>query len=348
MKFTAQQIADFLQGTVEGDPNATVSTFAKIEEGKPEALSFLANAQYTPYLYDTASSIVLVNQDFQAEKEVKTTLVRVSNAYEAVAKLLQMYEQSKPQRKGVSPLAAIAESAQVGEDCYVGAFAVVGENVVVGDRTQIYPHAVIEAGATVGCDCILYPHASVYHDCQLGDRVILHSGAVVGADGFGFAPTAEGYDKIPQIGIVIVKDDVEIGANACVDRSTMGATVIHKGVKIDNLVQIAHNCEVGAHTVMSAQVGVAGSTKIGERCMFGGQVGIAGHITIADRTQSGAQAGIAGSIRQPGTAVHGTPAIAYSNFTRASVVYKKLPEMYKELHELKAEVAALKATLSHP
>ncbi len=342
MKFTAQQIADFLQGSVEGDPQATVSTFAKIEEGQPGALSFLANAQYTPYIYDTASSVVLVNEDFKAERPVKATLIRVANAYESVARLLQMYEQSKPKPSGISPLASVAESATVGEGCYIGPFAVIGEGVTLGKGVQVHPHVVIGDGVTVGDDCLFFPHVSIYHGCRIGNRVTLHSGTVIGADGFGFAPTAEGYDKIPQIGIVILEDDVEIGANACVDRSTMGATVVHRGAKLDNLVQVAHNCEVGAHTVMSAQVGVAGSTKIGEWCMFGGQVGIAGHISVADGTQVGAQAGIAGSVKKPKTALHGSPAIDYSRFMRASIAYKQLPEMLRELQELKKEVERLK------
>lgn len=344
MKFTAQQIADFLQGRVEGDPQATVSTFAKIEEGQVGALSFLANAQYTHYIYDTASSIVLVNDDFKAERPVKATLVRVANAYEAVARLLQVYEQSQPKPSGISPLASVAESATVGEDCYIGPFAVIGEGVKLGKGVQVHAHVVIGDGVSVGDNCLFYPHVSIYHGCRIGHRVTLHSGAVIGADGFGFAPTADGYDKIPQIGIVVLEDDVEIGANACVDRSTMGATVVHKGVKLDNLVQVAHNCEVGAHTVMSAQVGVAGSTKIGQWCMFGGQVGIAGHITVADGTQVGAQAGIAGSVKKPQTALHGTPAIDYNRFIRASIVYKQLPDMLRELQQLRKEVEALKAS----
>ncbi|MBP3227436.1 MAG: UDP-3-O-(3-hydroxymyristoyl)glucosamine N-acyltransferase [Bacteroidaceae bacterium] len=343
MEFTAQQIADFLQGRVEGDPAATVNTFAKIEEGRPGALSFLANSHYEHYLYETASSVVLVNNDLKLTGDVKATLVRVPNAYESVARLLQLYDAQKPRRTGVHPLACVAASATVAEGAYVGPFAYIGENARVGKGTQIYPHAVVEERAEVGEDCTLYPGVSVYHDCRVGNRVILHSGCVVGADGFGFAPTPQGYSKIPQIGNVVIEDDVEIGANACVDRSTMGSTRIHSGAKIDNLVQIAHNCEVGSHTVMSSQVGVAGSTKIGQWCMFGGQVGITGHAVIGDRVQSGAQAGIAGSIPEGNKTVLGSPAIDYRQFTRASVVYKKLPEMYRELSALRKEFDALKA-----
>ena len=345
MEFSAKQIAEYLGGTVEGNPEAKVSTFAKIEEGVPGAISFLANPQYAHYLYTTESSIVLVNKDFQLEQEVKATLVRVDNAYECIARLLTLYQSTMQKRKGIHPLAFVAESAKLGEDVYVGPFAYVGEGVEIGRGTQIYPSAVVEEGATIGEDCILYPHATVYYGCKLGNRVTLHSGAVIGADGFGFAPAADGYEKIPQIGIVTIEDDVEIGANTCVDRSTMGTTLIHRGVKLDNLVQVAHNCEVGSHTVMSAQVGVAGSTKIGEWCMFGGQVGIAGHAVIGDRVLSGAQAGIAGSIRKGNVTIQGSPAIDAKNFMRSSVVFKYLPEMQSELNRLKKEVEALKGKL---
>ena len=342
MEFTAKQIADYLEGVVEGDANAKVKTFAKIEEGTPGAISFLANSQYEHYLYETASSIVLVNHDFQPEREVKTTLIRVKNAYEAIAKLLTLYQSTIQKREGIHPLACVAETAQVADGVYVGPFAYVGEHAVVGKGCQIYAGAAVEERAVIGEDCLLYPHASVYHDCKLGNRVTLHSGCVVGADGFGFAPGAEGYEKIPQIGIVTIEDDVEIGANACVDRATMGSTVVHRGVKLDNLVQVAHNCEVGEHTVMSAQVGVAGSTKIGQWCMFGGQVGIAGHAVIGDRVLSGAQAGIAGSIRKGNVTVQGSPAIDAKNFMRSSVVFKHLPELQAEVDSLRKEIEELK------
>ena len=247
-------------------------------------------------------------------------------------------------RKGIHPLACVAESAQVGEDSYVGPFAYIGENAVVGKGCQIYSGVVVEERAVVGDDCLFYPNVSVYHDCKIGNRVTLHSGCVIGADGFGFAPAADDYEKIPQIGIVTIEDDVEIGANTCVDRSTMGSTYIRKGVKLDNLVQIAHNCEVGSNTVMSAQVGVAGSTKIGRWCMFGGQVGIAGHIVIGDRVLSGAQAGIVGNrdVRKGHVTVQGSPAIDAKDFMRSSVVFKYLPEMRKEIESLKKEIEELK------
>lgn len=344
MEFSAKQIAEYLGGTVEGDENASVKTFAKIEEGVKGAISFLANMHYAHYLYTTESSIVLVNKDFVPEHELKATLIRVDNAYEAIARLLTLYQSTMQKRKGIHPLACVAESAQVGEDSYVGPFAYIGENAVVGKGCQIYSGVVIEERAVVGDDCLFYPNVSVYHDCKIGNRVTLHSGCVIGADGFGFAPAADGYEKIPQIGIVTIEDDVEIGANTCVDRSTMGSTYIRKGVKLDNLVQIAHNCEVGSNTVMSAQVGVAGSTKIGQWCMFGGQVGIAGHIVIGDRVLSGAQAGIVGNrdVRKGHVTVQGSPAIDAKDFMRSSVVFKYLPEMRKEIESLKKEIEELK------
>lgn len=346
MKFTAKQIAELLQGEVVGNADATVETFAKIEEGIEGALSFLANPKYEHYLYDTKSTVVLVNHDFQPQQEVTTTLVRVENAYEAIAKLLNFYEQAMAKRTGIHPTACIAESAVVGEDCYIGPYAYIGENVVVGKGSQIYAHVVIEERAKVGEGCIFYPSVSVYHDCVIGNRVILHSGCVIGADGFGFAPSAQGYEKIPQIGIVTVEDDVEIGANTCVDRSTMGSTYIRQGVKLDNLVQIAHNCEVGSHTVMSAQVGVAGSTKIGQWCMMGGQVGVAGHAVIGDKVYCGAQAGIAGSIKKGHVTIQGSPAIDAKNFARSSAVFKNLPEMYVQFNKMVREMAELKEKLA--
>jgi UDP-3-O-[3-hydroxymyristoyl] glucosamine N-acyltransferase len=305
----------------------------------------LANPKYAHYLYTTKSSVVLVNKDFKLEQNITTTLIRVDNAYEAIARLLTAYESMKPKRTGVHSLAYVAESAKIGKDCYIAPFAYVGDNAVIGDNTQIYTHTVVEAGAHVGSDCILYPNVSVYHDCKIGNRVILHSGCVIGADGFGFAPSEEGYEKIPQIGIVTIEDDVEIGANTCVDRSTMGSTYVRKGTKLDNLVQIAHNVDVGSNTVMSAQVGVAGSTKIGEWCMFGGQVGITGHATIANRTMTGAQAGIAGSVRKEGLTLQGSPAIDAKNFMRSSAVFKNLPDMYREMNAIKKELEDMKARL---
>lgn len=331
-----------IDGRVEGNENAVVSTFAKIEEGREGAISFLSNEKYTHYVYDTKSSVVLIDEKVKLEREVPATLIRVKNAYEAVAHLLQAYESMKPKKKGIDSLAFVAPNATLGENCYVGAFAYIGEGAKIGKNCQIYPHAVVGENVTVGDDCILYPNVVVYHDCRIGSRVTLHSGSVIGADGFGFAPTAHGYDKIPQIGIVTIEDDVEIGANTCVDRSTMGSTYIRKGVKLDNLVQIAHNTDIGENTVMSAQVGVAGSTKIGEWCMFGGQVGIAGHISVGNHVNLGAQAGVPSSVKDNLTLI-GTPAMDTRGFFKSQVIYQRLPEVYKELDRLKKEVEEMRS-----
>lgn len=345
MEFSAKQIAEYIHGVVVGDENATVQTFAKIEEGMPGAISFLANPKYAPYIYETQSSIVLVNKDFEPEKEVKATLIKVDNAYESVAKLLTLYEMSKPKKTGIDPLASIAASAQIGENVYIAPYAVIGEGVVIGNNTQIHANAVIGDHAKVGSNCIIYPNATVYHECRIGNNVILHAGSVIGADGFGHAPAADGYEKIPQIGIVILEDNVEIGANTCVDRATMGATIIRKGVKLDNLIQVAHNVEIGANTVMASQCGIAGSTKVGEWCMFGGQVGVAGHSKIGDRLNVGAQTGIPGNMKGNQT-VMGSPAIDARLFARASVINKKLPEMYATLNALQKEIEELKKQLN--
>lgn len=345
MEFSAKQIAEFIQGTIVGDENATVHTFAKIEEGMPGAISFLSNPKYTHYIYDTQSSIVLVNKDFEPEKEIKATLIKVDNAYESLAKLLNLYEMSKPKKTGVDPLAYIAPTAKIGKDVYIAPFACIGDNAEIGDNTSLHPHATVGSGAKIGNNCILYSHATVYHDCRVGNNCTLHAGSVVGADGFGFAPSPEGYEKIPQIGITILEDNVEIGANTCIDRATMGATVIRKGVKLDNLIQIAHNVEVGSHTVMASQVGVAGSTKIGEWCMFGGQVGVAGHITVGNRVNMGAQSGVNGSVKD-GKVLIGTPPIEFKNYFKSSAVFKKLPDMYLELASLKKELEELKKQLN--
>lgn len=344
MKFSAQQIAEYLGGTIEGNPQAGVFTFAKIEEGQAGAISFLANPKYAHYIYETQSSIVLVNRDFTPERPVSATLIRVDNAYEAIARLLTLYESMNQKRSGIHPLACVSETAELGADVYVGPFSYVGDGAKVGAGTQVYPHSVIEERATVGDNCIIYPNVSIYHDCKVGNSCILHSGVVIGADGFGFAPTAEGYDKIPQIGIVTIEDNVEIGANTCVDRSTMGSTYIRRGVKLDNLVQIGHNCDIRSHTVMSAQTGVAGSTKVGEWCMFGGQVGISGHTEVAARTQLGAQSGLI-SNKKEGAVLMGSPAFDAKQWMRASAHFKRLPDVFDELAALRKELKEIKASL---
>ena len=336
MDFTAKQIAEFLQGEVVGNENAVVNTFAKIEEGVPGALSFLSNPKYTQYIYSTQSSVVLVNRDFVPEHPLDATLVKVQNAYESIARLLTLYDSIKPARKGISPLASISDKATIGKDVYIAPFVTIDDGAVIGDGTQLYPHVTIGNDVRIGSGCIFYPNVTVYYGCQIGNSCILHAGCVIGADGFGFAPSADGYEKIPQIGSVLIEDNVEIGANSCVDRSTMGHTVIHKGVKIDNLVQIAHNVEVGSNTVMSAQSGIAGSTKVGSWCMFGGQSGIAGHLKVGDKVNLCAQTGVLGNVKS-GTTLMGTPAIEHIPYIRSYAIYRKLPEMMNELESLKKD-----------
>ena len=342
MEFTAKQIAELIQGRVEGDENAIVNTFAKIEEGVPGAISFLSNPKYTHYIYETKSSVVLINEGVELEKPVSATLIRVQNAYECVAKLLQFYESMKPAKKGIDPLASISQTATIGEDVFIGAFAVIGDGAVIGKGSQIHPHAVIGDGVTIGEKCQIFPHVAIYQGCKLGNNVTIHAGSVIGADGFGFAPNQEGYDKIPQIGIVVIEDNVEIGANTCVDRSTMGQTVIHKGVKLDNLIQVAHNCEIGENTVMSAQAGLAGSTKIGAWCMVGGQAGFSGHIQIADKTFIGAQCGVIKNTKGNGESLIGSPAMDPKMFFKAKAIYPKLPDMYRQIAQLQREIEELK------
>ena len=341
MEFTARQIADMIDGRVEGNENAAVNSFAKIEEGREGAISFLSNPKYTHFLYDTRSTIVLVNEDLELEQPVSATLIRVKNAYEAVARLLQLYDSMKPRKTGIDPLASVSPSATIGKDVYIGAFACIGDGVVIGDGCQVYPHVVIGDGVKLGESCLLYPHVTIYQGCLLGSHVTIHAGSVIGADGFGFAPNTEGYNKIPQIGIVVIEDNVEIGANTCVDRSTMGQTVIHKGVKLDNLIQVAHNCEIGENTVMSAQVGMAGSTKIGAWCMVGGQAGFAGHIHVADKTFVGAQCGVISDTKGNGEELIGSPAMNPREFFKAVAYWKRMGDMSKELRELKKKVEEL-------
>lgn len=328
MEFTAKQIAEFIGGKVEGNEQAAVNTFAKIEEGQPGAISFLSNPKYTHYIYDTKASVVLINEDVELEHPVKATLIRVKNAYESVALLLQMYAQSLPKKTGIDPLAFVSKSAEIGDDVYVAPFAYIGDGVKIGDGSRIFPHV-----------CI-------YDGCQIGKNVTIHAGSVIGADGFGFAPSQEGYDKIPQLGIVVIEDNVEIGANTCIDRSTMGQTIIHKGVKLDNLIQVAHNCEIGENTVMSAQVGMAGSTKIGNWCMVGGQAGFAGHIHVADRTIIGAQCGVIGDTKGNGENLIGSPHMDPKVFFKAKALYRRLPDMYRELGMLRKELEELKKSVN--
>ena len=339
MEFTAAQIAQFVQGRVEGDENATVNTFAKIEEGKEGAISFLSNPKYTHFVYDTKSSIVLIDENVELDHPVSTTLIRVKNAYECVAKLLQMYESMKPKKTGIDPLAFVSPKAKVAENVYIGAFAYISDGAEVGEGSQIYPHAYIGEGVKIGKNALIYPHVTIYHGCKLGDNVTLHAGCVIGADGFGFAPGPDGYDKIPQIGIVTIEDDVEIGANTCIDRGALQDTVIEEGVKLDNLIQIGHNVKIGAHTALAGCVGVAGSAVIGAHCTIGGGAIVLGHLSLADGVNVSAATTVTRSITKPG---HYTGMFPLDE----NAVWEKNAASLKQLHRLRDRVRALEKALS--
>lgn len=341
MEFTAKQIAEFLNAEIQGDENVKVRDFSKIEQGKPGTLTFLSNPKYLPFIYTTEASIVLINRDLELEKEIKPTLLRVKDAYQALAQLLALREKFKPKPQGISARSSVAKTAEC-KAAYVGDFAVVGAGSTVGDGSLIYPNVTIGENVKIGKNCTIFAGVKIYDDCVIGDDCVLHAGVVIGSDGFGFAPQADGsYQKIPQIGNVVIEDEVEIGANTVIDRATMGSTVIKKGVKLDNLVQIAHNVEVGENTVMASQCGVAGSTKIGRNCVFAGQVGVAGHIQIADGTIIGAQSGIPNSVKISGQTLMGYPALSVGNFRRSSIIYKNLPELQNQIHQLKKRIEEL-------
>ena len=343
MEFTAATIAGFLKGEIEGNPDIKINTVAKIEEGSEGALSFLSNPKYEHYIYSTGSSIVLVNKNFVPSEKIKATLIRVENAYEAFASLLRLVDQSRPRKKGIHTTAIIEVTAKIGSDVYIGPYAYIGEDCIIGDGCSVYPHVFIGDNTKLGKNCTINPGVKIYHDCLVGEGCIIHAGTVIGSDGFGFAPQSESeFMKIPQLGNVILEDHVEIGANVAIDRATMGSTIIRKGVKLDNLIQIGHNVEVGENTVMAGQTGIAGSTKIGKNCMFGGQVGVAGHIKIANGTKIGAQAGILGEIKEENTIILGSPAIDYKQFLKSSVIFKKLPEMKIKIDVLEKEIESLK------
>ncbi len=343
MEFSAATIAGFLNGEIEGNPDIVVNTIAKIEEGHKGALSFLANPKYEQYIYTTGSSIVLVNKTFIPSAKIDATLIRVENAYEAFASLLRLVDQARPRKKGIHPTAVIEPTAIVGKDVYIGAYTYIGDNCQIGDESSVYPHVYIGDNSKLGRKCTLYPGVKIYHECILGEECTIHAGTVIGSDGFGFAPQSETeFMKIPQLGNVIIEDHVEIGANVAIDRATMGSTLIHKGVKLDNLIQIGHNVEIGENTVMAGQTGIAGSSKIGRNCMFAGQVGVAGHLKIADGTKIGAQSGIPGDIRKENSVLLGYPAIEPREFARSSVIFKKLPELSSKVDRLEKEVESLK------
>jgi UDP-3-O-[3-hydroxymyristoyl] glucosamine N-acyltransferase len=343
MEFTAKQVSDLLGGKVEGDENAKVNTLSKIEEGVAGSLSFLANPKYIQHIYTTKASLVIVNDDFVAEQPVEATLIRVPNAYESFVKLLEVYNEIQLDKKGIEQPSFISPSAKMGKDNYVGAFAYIGHNAVTGNNVKIYPQVFIGDNVTIGDNTTLFSGAKVYSECKIGANCTLHTGTVIGADGFGFTPNSENnYKKVPQIGNVIIEDHVEIGANTSVDRATLGSTIIRKGVKLDNLIQIAHNVEIGENTVIAAQTGIAGSTKIGRDCMIGGQVGIVGHITIADKVKIAAQSGIGSSITTEGEIVQGSPAFGIGDYKRTYVVFRKLPELEKRVKELEQMLKDLK------
>jgi len=341
MEFTAKQIAGLLQGTVEGDENITVSSLSKIEEGKKGSLSFLSNPIYTNFIYETDASIVILNTDLELDKTVKNscTLIRVQNSYESFAKLLEIYSQSREKKRGIEQPCFISTSAKYGNDCYIGAFAYLGENVRMGNNVKIFPHCYIGDNVTLGDNCILYSGVKVYHDCVIGNDCTIHASSVVGSDGFGFAPNAENnYKKIQHIGNVIIEDFVEIGSNTSIDRATIGSTIIRKGVKLDNLIQIAHNVEVGENTVMAGGVFIAGSTIIGKNVMIGGQAGVIGHLKIADGVKIAGQSGVGSNIEKEGEIVQGSPAFAIGEYKRSYVLFRSLQKLNERIRNLELKL----------
>lgn len=342
MEFTAEMIAGFLGGEIVGDKNAAVHTVSSIEEGKKGSLAYLTNLKYEEHLYTTGASIVLCDKSFEPKQEVPATLVKVDNAAECIVKLLQMYAASKPRRKGISERASVAEGAVVEGETYVGDFAVIERGAKVGANCQIYPQVYIGEGVTIGEGTTLYAGVKIYEGCHVGKNCILHAGAVIGADGFGFMPNAEGgFDKIPQLGNVIIEDDVEIGANTCIDRAKTDSTIIRRGVKLDNLIQIGHNVQVGENTVSSAQTGIAGTSKVGKNCFIAGQVGIADHVTIGDRVMIGSKSGLDKNVPD-GEIRFGYPALAGMQYHRAAAVFKRLPELDRTVRQLEKDVKNLK------
>ncbi len=338
MKFTAAQIAVILEGEVEGNPEIEVSKLSKIEEGEPESLSFLANPKYTQFIYTTKASIVIVNKIFKAEKEINSTLIRVEDAYKSFSKLLEYYNQVKMNKTGIESPVFISKSATYGDNIYIGAFAYLGENTKIGNNTKIYPNVYIGDNVVIGDNVILFSGAKIYSDTLIGNNCVIHSSAILGADGFGFTPNEQGeFIKVPQTGNVIIEDNVDVGAATSIDRATLGSTIIRKGVKLDNHIQIAHNVEIGKNTVIAAQTGIAGSTKIGENCMIGGQVGIVGHITIGNNVKIQAQSGIGRNLKDNET-LQGSPALPYSDYNKSYVHFKNLPKTMNRISILEKTI----------
>ena len=337
MKFTAEQIAGILEGEVIGNPNAEVYKLSKIEEGIEGSLTFLANPKYVNYIYTTAATIVIVNKTFEAEQEVKATLIKVDDAYQAFSKLLEYYNQVKLMKSGIEQPSMISEGVQYGTDLYLGSFCYLGQNVKIGNNVKIYPNSFIGDNVVIGDNCVFFAGVRIYSETEIGNNVTIHSGTIIGSDGFGFAPQEDGtYIKVPQIGNVIIEDNVEVGSCSTVDRATLGSTIIRKGAKLDNQIQVAHNVEIGENTVIAAQTGIAGSTKIGKNCMIGGQVGIAGHLVIGDNIKIQAQSGIGKSLKD-GEVVQGSPAFNYGDFAKSFVHFKNLPKIIKDIEELKKD-----------
>ena len=342
MEFTAEMIAGFLGGDVLGDKNASVHTVSSIEEGKAGSLAYLTNPKYEPYLYTTQASIVLVNRSFEPAQPVPATLIKVDDAAACVLRLLEMYNAAKPRRQGISPRAAVSEQAAVGEECYIGDFAVVEAGAKIGKGCQIYPQVYVGQGVTVGDNTTLYPGVKIYEGCAIGANCILHAGAVIGADGFGFMPNAAGgFDKIPQLGNVIIEDDVEIGANTCIDRAKTDSTIIRRGVKLDNLIQIGHNVQIGENTVSSAQTGIAGTSRVGRNCFLAGQVGIADHVTVGDRVKVGSKSGIDKNVGDDEIRF-GYPALPGMQYHRSAAIFKNLPELARRVAALEKQINELK------
>ena len=342
MEFSAKQIAQIIDGIVEGDENILVSNLSKIEEGTIGTLSFLANPAYTNYIYSTNASIVIVNKSFVLENPVKSscTLIRVENAYESFAKLLELYNQINTEKEGVEQPSFVSSNAKIGENCYIGAFAYIGQNVSIGNHVKIYPHVYIGDNCKIGNNTTLFSGVKIYHDCLIGNNCTIHASTVVGSDGFGFAPNNEGhvFTKVPQIGNVIIEDDVEIGSNSSIDRATLGSTILRKGVKLDNLVQIAHNVEIGENTVIAGLSGIAGSTKVGKNCMIGAQVGVAGHLRIANGVKIAGQSGIGSSIDKEGEILQGSPAFNIGEFKRSYVLFRGLPKLNDKVSDLTKKI----------
>jgi len=337
MKFTAKQISELVNGIVEGNPEITINKVSRIEEGKPGSISFLSNPLYTHFIYTTEASIIIVNKSFIPEHPLNSTLIRVDSAEVAFAKLLELYNQIKDNKSGISKQCVIAESAKLGENLYIGEFAVIGENTDIGNNVKIYPQVYIGDNTSIGDNTILYPGVKIYSDNIIGKNCIFHAGTVIGSDGFRFVPQNEGNKKIPQIGNVVIEDDVEMGANCTIDRATLGSTIIRKGVKFDNLIHVAHNCEVGENTYIAAGTGIAGSTKVGKNCLISGHVAMAPHLTIADNTSMGGATGVSKSLTIPGLSYLGSPAMEVSKFRKSIIYFRNFPKIVERLEKLEKE-----------